>query len=198
VPLQGVPSLFGGQRVAAGFTPFSKGWDFRATSGFVTDIAPNTYDVGDLYPTTRNGVTFGWGGAAGIDARNRNASADPRLAGIVFRSNDGNVNTWQLDLPSAGTYNINLALGDAEGGNPQNNYFQLLDNTTSKILFNPVATGVNTFADAAGNLWTSANWPANNVAASVVFATTTLIFKNGGTVDTASSCIAHLLVTRTA
>lgn len=36
------------------------GFDFRATSTFVTDPANCTYVIDDLYPTTRGGVTFGW------------------------------------------------------------------------------------------------------------------------------------------
>ena len=42
----------------------ANGFNFRATSGFVTDAGDETYDVGSAYPVTRTGRTFGWEQAA--------------------------------------------------------------------------------------------------------------------------------------
>ena len=47
-----------------------------------------------------------------VQARDRNAKLDPRLAGINF-ANNGSPATFYVDLPSAGTYNLSLAMGDA-------------------------------------------------------------------------------------
>lgn len=175
---------------------FGLGWDFRATSDYVTDPSDCTYDIGELYPTTRAGVTFGWDVVAGSDSRNRSTSVDPRLAGIVFINNSGLPFTWRLDLQASGDYQISLALGDAAGGNPQKVYFVLKDDTVPRITFSPINTGSNQFADAAGNLWTAAQWPGSNVAVQKTFSSGILNIVLGGTVDSDASAIAHLFVQR--
>lgn len=88
----------------------SIGINFRATSGYVTDGAGETYCTGfDTYPTTRGGWTFGWESstANGLD---RNAGGDARLAGICYVLS--NAPTFRLDLPATGSYNVRAALGD--------------------------------------------------------------------------------------
>ena len=47
-----------------------------------TDVLPTT-----TYPTTGNGVTFGWVNTYFVQGRDRNAKLDPRLAGINFANN---------------------------------------------------------------------------------------------------------------
>ena len=64
------------------------------------------------YPTRGNGVTYGWVATSLVQARDRNAQEDPRLAGMNFATN-GSPATFYVDLPSAGTYNLSLAMGDA-------------------------------------------------------------------------------------
>lgn len=191
--LQGIPSIIGaGIRSSA--PAFNAGFDFRATAGYVTDVAPNTYVLAsDTYPTSRGGFTFGWESTTGLDSRDRSTGVDSRLAGINFKPNSDTVtDTFRVDLPLAGTYNIRLALGDGTTS-AQTNYVVVKDTSTALITFAPIATGGN-FADAAGNLWSPANWPANNVAVSEAFATTILRIVIGGTVDSLSSCIAYLAV----
>ena len=46
-----------------------------------------------------------------VQARDRSTTVDPRLAGINF-ANNGSPATFYVDLPSAGTYNLSLAMGD--------------------------------------------------------------------------------------
>ena len=63
------------------------------------------------YPTKGSGVTYGWVKTSLVNARDRNAKLDPRLAGINYAIN-GAPATFYVDLPSA-KYNVALALGDA-------------------------------------------------------------------------------------
>src|SRR5271169_4524190 len=92
---------------------WQQGFDFRNTASFVTDPSGDTYVLpSTAYPTTGSGVTYGWVKTSPVQARDRNASLDPRLAGINFVSN-GSPATFYVDLPSAGTYSLSLALGDA-------------------------------------------------------------------------------------
>src|SRR5208337_143702 len=92
---------------------FQQGFDFRNTAGFVTDPSGSTYVLSTTaYPTKVNGVTFGWGNTSLVGARDRNAQLDPRLAGINY-ANNGSPATFYVDLPSAGTYSLSLAMGDA-------------------------------------------------------------------------------------
>lgn len=87
---------------------FPQGVDFRSTAGFVTDPANFTVDAGTtVYPTASpQGNNIGWVSTSGLSSRNRSASVDPRLAGMVFGTNIAS--TFKIDLPSAGTYNIRI------------------------------------------------------------------------------------------
>src|SRR3990167_6684343 len=89
---------------------WDKGFDFRNTSAYVTDPADHTYVLHtETYPTTRNGVTFGWS-AGTIDSRDRDSGIDARLAGINFGAATG---TFRVDLPATGDYDVRIASGDA-------------------------------------------------------------------------------------
>jgi hypothetical protein len=189
------PLLEGFYRGAINVTPpvvsFEAGLNFRQTSGYVTDVAPDTYCTFDAYPTTRGGYTFGWT-AGSIDGRNRNAGVDPQLAGINFAASGAC--TLRFDLPAPGTYDIRLAIGDGFGGNPFTNDLVLKDNTTTLATIN-ASTGGNQFADAAGNIVFNTLWESTNVAISKSFATTTLIIVIGTSAVTA---LVHLGIVRTA
>jgi len=107
----------GNQQTATGtLTLVASGWqqgfDFRNTSTFVTDPPGDTYVLSTMtYPTTVNGVTFGWTTPNLVQGRDRSTSVDPRLAGINYVSN-GAPATFYVNLPSPGTYNLSLAMGD--------------------------------------------------------------------------------------
>ena len=175
-----------------------KGFNFRQTSGYVTDGANETYVVGDSYPTTRNGVTFGWeSGLGGVV--NRSTGVDRRLAGINYVFNDGGAHVFRVDLPNAGSYVLNAAFGDTTGGNgiPQSSKFQ--DGSTSlwtnSVTFNESPGWV----DAVGNQHTTASdWVANNSPATFTCATTILRVAQGFVNNGNASRIAHLFVTSAA
>jgi hypothetical protein len=103
----------GGNTVAASM---SYQLNFRSTSGYVTDGAGQTYVLAtDTYPTTRGGVTFGWETPGPTGHANRSTSLDVRLAGIGYRVNSsgGAAGIFRVALPATGTYNLRLAMGDA-------------------------------------------------------------------------------------
>src|SRR5271165_4650423 len=92
---------------------FQAGFDFRNTSNFVSDPPGDTYVLPTMmYPTTVNGLTFGWTNINLVQGRDRNNGLDPRLAGVNLATN-GMPATFYVDLPTAGTYNLSLAMGDA-------------------------------------------------------------------------------------
>jgi hypothetical protein len=150
------------------------GFDFRNTAGFVTDPPGDTYVLpSTLYPTKVNGMTFGWVKLL-ADGRDRNASLDPRLAGVNF-SNNGYPATFYVDLPSPGTYAVSLALGDA-------GYVacwvqcevQFFDGNTLLLAVTEGGTGLAYFYDAQGKNWSAANWPSDNLTQQVTLSGTRL------------------------
>lgn len=175
---------------------WDKGFNFRATSGYVSDGTNETYSLGEAYPTTRNSVTFGFsGGDRSANSRDRVNTNDRRIAGIVFASNSDQFD-FRVDLPASGDYDIFLAIGD--GGGDQDQYAWIYDNTS--LLFN-VANGTDTttqhFLDANGTDFTNSTWPAGNVAKRLTFSSTILNIRIGGNgAAGASTTLAHLFVSQ--
>ncbi len=154
---------------------WQQGFDFRNTASFVTD-PPGDTDVlaTTAYPTTNNGVTYGWTRTPLVQGRDRNAGGDPRLAGINF-VNNGSPATFYVNLPSAGTYNLSLAMGDA--GYEQcwvQCQIQFLDGSTVLATLTKGLTNENYFYDAHGNNWSAAAWPSSNLSQQVTLAGTQL------------------------
>ena len=140
---------------------WQQGFDFRNTADFVTDPPGDTYVLATTaYPTQGNGVTYGWVKTSLVQGRDRNAKLDPRLAGINFATN-GSPATFYVDLPSAGTYNLSLAMGDA-------GYqacwvqcqVQFLDGSTVLATVTEGSINLGYFYDAKGNNWSAAAWPS--------------------------------------
>ena len=156
-----------------------KGFNFRATLGFVTDGANELFvnEAFGAYPQSKtiDGDTFdcGWETApAGGNSRDRNAGVDARLAGIVFTNTAAGVDPiFRIDLPSAGDYAIRLAMGDATGTNNQK--CEIRDTTTALITLGESATSAEQFYDASLALRSSAaNWVSFQVEVTKTFTTT--------------------------
>lgn len=186
-----------------GFSPFSAGFDFRSTSGYVTDSAGFTYVLKtDTYPTTRGGFTFGWAidNQTVLDA-DRNASNDPRIAGINFVPGASNGNPigntyFRVDLPSAGGYNVYLAIGDSFG--QFNQYVEIRDTTTSlSFTIGPTNTAANHYLDANATDLTNATWPGSQTPKAATFATTQLRLYPGALAASDVTTIANLQIVRT-
>jgi uncharacterized membrane protein len=154
---------------------WQQGFDFRNTANFVIDPSGDTYILSSTaYPTQRNGVTFGWVKTTLVTARDRSTTIDPQLAGINF-ANNGAPATFYVDLPSPGTYNLSLALGDA--GYQQcwvQCQVQFLDGNTVLATVSGGTTQRGYFYDAMGNNWSAANWPSKNVSQQVTLTGTRL------------------------
>ena len=168
---------------------FDKGFNFRGSAGFVTDGTDETYVIGDLYPTTRNGVTFGWNGAVS-NTIDRDNGVDRRLAGL---NNVVITTVFSVDLPAAGSYSIRLAIGDV-GASAVDQMFYVKDTSTILLSFEFLDTAAAEFYDASVVKRTSAaDWVANNAAVQVSFSTTTFnlenVLESGG-----GSRIAHIFI----
>jgi outer membrane protein assembly factor BamB len=172
---------------------FDKGFNFRNTQAYVTDGANETYVLNDPYPTTRNGITFGWVDAitGAYDASN---TLDRRLAGINYiQHTTVGKKRFQVDLPAPGTYSINLALGTA-GIAITSNTVEIRDNTTVLTTISG-DTAASNFLDASGANQTAANWPSLNVGKQWTFATPTFIAAIGRTDGVGTySTLAHLRI----
>src|SRR5271157_1896303 len=154
---------------------FQQGFDFRNTANFLTDPPGNTYALpSTTYPTTVNGVTFGWTTPSLVQARDRSTSVDQRLAGINF-VNNGAPATFYVDLPSAGTYGLSLAMGVV--GYEQcytQCQVQFLDGGTVLATVTGGSTNYGYFYDTKGNNWSAATWPTSNLSQQVTLAGTRL------------------------
>jgi len=165
---------------------FDMGFNFRATSGFVTDQNFAVPVLGEAYPNTYTNVNgdsinAGWDDlTSGV--QNLTNTNDARIAGNNWHNNTGASHFFQVDLssgsaPGAGTYTVDLAVGDSVTTRIAD--FQLKDNTTVLIDGTNGAAGFTTAAnhyiDAtlvdvnATTSWTGAT-------ASKTFATTTVKF----------------------
>lgn len=173
-----------------------RGFNFRATSAFVTDGANETYvldDVGgdaDIYPVTRNSVTFGWVSAGGtVEQRDRNAGNDPRLAGINYPATEANELTFRVDLPATGEYDVRVALGDP--GNARTAMQALIrDNGVTLLTVSGSTAAANSFRDATSTELTHNNWVSSNTAARLTFGSTIAQVVIGDSADT--STLAHV------
>lgn len=150
------------------------GLNFRGSGPYVTDGANETYVLGEVYPTTRGGVTFGWD-IATIFPVDRNTFFDRRIDGINF-DNSGGTGIFQVDLPSSGTWVIHTALGDAFGGGSATNTCTVKDNTTTLVAIPFIANVGNQFTDATGVQLSEVTWPTTEAGLTKVFATTTCKF----------------------
>ena len=185
------------QQIYTSSGTWGQGFDFRNTSTFVTDPPGDTYVLpSTTYPTTINGVTFGWTTSSLVRGRDRSTSVDPRLAGKDY-PNNGSPATFYVDLPSAGTYSVALAMGDE--GYPQCSnqcQVQFLDGSTVLATVTGGPTNQGYFYDAEGNNWSAAAWPTSNVSQQVTLTGTRLTMVVGTNVTNDRTPIAFLGVTQ--
>jgi hypothetical protein len=187
----------------------SIGINFRASSdghdggGTVTDGAGETYSLGWFTdpsysdgPVSRGGATFGWDGTVADMGRDRDSFVDRRLAGVNQATNNGTQTVFRLDLPSAGSYTICMALGDVTTDSAYQ-YAQVLDNGTPLFTIDePAGTTAGHFLDATGVDRTTANWAATQACRTVMFSSTILNVKLGSpSAQANSSTLAHIDVT---
>jgi hypothetical protein len=164
------------------------GINFRGTAGYVTDGANETYCVGDIYPTTRGGVTFGWETNA-PNIQDRNAGSDRRLAGMNYASLV--TRNFRLDLPATGAYDIHAAFGDQASS--QHTEWLIKDDTTQFAAITTFSSAADAFKDATDvDRPSEANWIANEAKLTQTFASTVLRLTSNN--NAANVVIAHLRV----
>ncbi len=150
-----------------------QGVPFRTTAGFVTDLSGDDPEFfasgtfGTTYPrTTAQGNTVGWEGVDTIVTRDREAGNDSRLAGIQGNNGPATAVTYRIDLPSAGSYLLNWASGDADYVN--GSAVDLYDGASR---LRALSTGTTSAANRDVEL-TNITWPTSNTAITATFAST--------------------------
>lgn len=155
----------------------TRGFNFRNTSGYVTDGTDETYVIdGDEYPTTRDGIDFGWDDELQIQFRDRNSGNDRRLAGLNV-TNTNAERTFRVDLEDlngSGSYDLRAAHGDPNYA-VGSTYVQYRDDTTAFLTIDSSTTAANSFLDITNTEYTAANWPGSNSNTSRTF--TSQIFR---------------------
>jgi hypothetical protein len=183
------------------FAAFDMGFDFRGSSGFVTDPAYAVCVLAtDIYPhtyTSSNGDSGngGWD-SSGMQNLNDSSSNDPRIAGSNYTSS-GTTHTFIYDLssgsaPGAGPYAVDFALGDA--GNSATQDAILKDNTTALITITSTATTAGHFIDATGtNVAATTTWTGTTV--NKTWASTTVNFALNPSSAAIFTTLAHFRLT---
>ena len=107
-------------------------------------------------------MTFGWANTALVQARDRSLMVDPRLAGINYVSN-GAPAKFYVDLPSAGTYNLSLAMGDDGYGQCWTQcQVQFLDGSTVVGTVSGGYEGLGYLLRCRGQELVGDGWPGSN------------------------------------
>jgi hypothetical protein len=174
-------------------------FNFRRTVEHATDVGPiQTYVISeptpDLYPVTRNGVTFGFTTTSeNTSGSNRGGASDPRTAGVHSNVTAFGTSVFKIDLPAAGQYIMKACIGEIVYDRPDG-IIAFLDNTTPLFSLDHATgftTGSQKIRDITDVLHTEATWLAANGGASrtETFASTILNVHLG---TTRPGFIAHL------
>lgn len=170
----------------------------RASSAYVTDAGGETYSLGEAYPITRAGETFGWSVDSTGNARDRD-TLRPKTAGIVFHVNGSGTRYFRWDKP-AGTYTVRVAIGDSS--NNQIHKLVIRDGVGGSVLATITgSTGVAEWLDATGVLRagydgiTQSIWERDNVALSLTNASGAFVFEIGDAAGgSAATTLAYVSV----
>lgn len=157
------------------------GFNFRATSGYLSDPSNTTYVLGSTtFPTSRaigaDTVPFGLGSAC--SARDRSTTAaGGRLGGFIFRESAGaGSEDFIVTLCSNGVWTIGLGRADITEGQRKLGKVEIYDNTT--LLHTVVAheQSPGELATDAENtdFATAAAWLAGQVPVELEFTSTTI------------------------
>lgn len=161
--------------------------NFRATAGYVTDGANQTYCLVEAFPTNRGGQTFGW--TSSISAADRSSAVDPRFAGINYVAGSS---PFRFTLPRTGVFSVNYAIGDDSFSQAAS--VVIKDNTTTLNTSATLTTTAGQFADISGTVFSSpAAWIAGNTPLALTFSTTSFVLNLAGAGSNAA--ISSLVIT---
>lgn len=194
------PASLASAQVGFRIAPFSKGFNFRATAGYVTDKPSNTYVINDLYPTTRGGATFGWDVTGTGTVVFDRVTTEDVYAGINCLANTGAQRTFRVDVPVPGRYQIRMIIGDASFAHRQV-YAQVKDGATPLFTLDSTAmvdfvgnVGFGLDASGAANYQLS-EWTEYNKAIEITLTGTVLNVTIGSPAAGLDyTCITHLEV----
>lgn len=129
-------------------------FNFRQNVGYVTDgTGENWSDESASYPTTYGAFSAGWE-TSPDGARDRNASIDRRIAGMVFGTG-----VWRIAL-AAGDYEVQIGCADATFSGTRSKWQIKDDSTVVLSMAETLITDVNA-SDASGDVYSHANWPGS-------------------------------------
>ena len=135
--------------------------NLRNTSGYVADNAGEIYVVpGDEYPTTRDGITFGWTEAStAFVGRDRQNDVDPRLAGHWMGASGDPPGYAVLRVDLAGTYICRLGMGTNVELGDQFRVYVFDQDGAEQLEVGTHGLMPHEFIDAAGTSWaTEEEW----------------------------------------
>lgn len=167
--------------------------NIEPTANYTRQLTIVSHDYSRSFGTT----TIGWeDDNACANGRDRSAANDPRLAGIMFTTS---TSTYRIDLPSTGTYSIQVALGD-QAYSRANQKLEIFDNVTSKLVLSGATGAANSFIAADNSVYTHANWVTANTVdgggtaqVNVTFASTIARFTLGD--GSNFNSLAHIFIT---
>lgn len=180
---------------------FDLGFNYRSTAGYVTDPSYGVPVLSETYPhtyTAANGYSINAGWATAPSTADRSNTNDPRIAGINYHGStdlDFTVDLSSGSAPGAGTYTVDIAMGDA--GSSNDDSYLLLDTSTTLIDATNGGAGIGgigagSFYDATVSIVTaSTTWTGATV--SKTFATTTAILRLKPIIST--NTVAHFRLT---
>lgn len=140
-------------------------YHFRSSAGSWGEVNPNTHVlVSDVYPTVRNGMTFGKIGTISSSSA-YTAANHSRLSGSIAATAGGAA--WRVDLlDGPGTYRIYLAVGRLVGSSTTGlKILKASDNTDLIPPIGNASIAANQVKDATGVAMSAAAWLQSNVSA---------------------------------
>ena len=142
-----------------------KGMNFRTSAVWGTDPTNTTGVYDDMaYPTTLTiggeSVVCGWTSVTDLDSRDRNVASDNRLRGMHFITASRALE-FRVDVPSAGTYKVRVALGDEAGSSGK---LEILDGLAGTVRLTVADSSIaaQAWVDAAGTERNESTWVSSN------------------------------------
>lgn len=171
------------------------GINCRASAGYATDGPNETYWLGEAYPVTRGGVTFG--GEASAFLAVDGGLADRRLAGCCYLGSSAPTNSaLRVDLPATGAYDVHAAIGWYNGSFTNYGLWDMVDGSTVFQSIDPAGTtGLLTdFFDATSTLHAGAAWAGSEAAFSHTFTSTIFRLRIRADPPSNSNVVAHVRI----
>ena len=173
--------------------PYYQQLNFRQTAAYVTDPPGAQYMIVSnyTYPSvTAQGNTVGYT-TLHSQVIQRGSTTPPDLAGCHYIFSNTPNSVFKMLLPQSGLYSIKLGIGDTAAHQVS---CRLYDDTTLFASLSYPSLPGNNFMDAAGNIWSRANWLANNVPITHTFASNILNIEWGPVPNSSQNCVLSTII----